>query len=599
MVLTASFVLVMVQFVNGTSALSANGSGSSGAEQTSVVLSSMFADDFGSAQPCDPQRRGSLFYLAGPKEIAIYRDVENDGKIEIVTWKIGGVGDTQLIREVAAASPNCTPAAGTSASVVVASNISSSTVNFFAPRVKGGNVALTDKIVCVLTPTLCNWQAMGVRAVLREGAQGQGLPIVYEEVFDLNWKILRIPLSTVVSVKTDGGVDSYIQSTPFATDITKAGIEITAHVKADTWSNAGTFFSTNSDTKNGYSFGISTGGRLTYTYSADGSSTSRATATDPVPFMNGTAGHVRMVFDPSVNDGGSSQQVYFYSSTNGVNWDSRGSSAVPLRTLPYNPGEGARVGEGFTGTIYRVTGKGTTNLAANGWFNDNTDGIGFADHWTGYSETSGVDVIGAVSDGGSEGTLSQTASWNGSGQFNGMALAYGSDSPSCATPASENNNFCLMPNTDYTLRFYARGSGDSIDKVVSAGPGATQINGNVMIEKNPPLNGYGWSQYEYRFTTAAVTNSNIFITVDGSSTAGALSVSRVTLDASQSAEGDTLPPSGPPASSAINLNGDTRVFTGGRTLFGFSATDLSPEGVGSRGDSEIWKANADVELGYG
>lgn len=603
LVLTTSMVLVMVRWVGLSGQLSANGAATAGNERTLLVVSSTMADDFENAQPCDGQRRSSMFAQASPSKLVLYRDVDNDGTLELVTWRLAGPDNTQLLREVSpTADDGCTAAPGVFESRLVTDRVRAGTTELFTPRVNGAELPLAATVSCGANPTLCNWQAVGVRMVLENSGGGQ--PLTLDEVFDLNWRTVRLPLTSVGSVRTTSGADA-ISSTTTQAMAAVGDFDVRANVQADDWS-AGSeqVIVVREDTPTtGLSFKLALlgDGRPVLSVSSNGTSWQTFAASAAVPFADGVAGSVSAQFTHGFDNGLDAASVSFATSVNGVTWVPLGTPVGgPSRFRLYSPDVPVTIGAlsdgtaAFVGEIFEVRMDGSSNAATNGWFNASATGV-FADSWAGYSAPVAA-LNGNVSPGGGpSGDPYQRISWTAAGGQKGLVLTGGTPgdtATNCTSAATGPNTFCLWPDSVYLVSFQARGvGGGGLGAQLSAVPSAGAVDRTDI--NNPPMTD-NWQQYEFAMTTTASFPSNaLVLSTVGAVNAGSFDVAHVEVDLVH--PGRTLTPAwqATPPSPDLDSRGELRNY------FTFRASEV---GAGSRtmvGDNgEVWTVPASAELTY-
>ena len=150
-----------------------------------------------------------------------------------------------------------------------------------------------------------------------------------------------------------------------ATAIT-GDLDIVAKIRPTSWASGATQIVAaryeTTGNQRGFFFQVNTSGKLSLTWSTDGTSGTAVTVTSTtsVPFSNGTDGWVRATLD--VDNGSSGRTVTFYTSTDGVTWTgldspfiAAGVTSIHASTAPYQVGSyGTAITTPLSGRVYWV-----------------------------------------------------------------------------------------------------------------------------------------------------------------------------------------------------------------------------------------------------
>lgn len=605
LVLTAVMVLLMVRWVGTTGELADSGASTADSQRSISILSAAFADDVENAQPCDSQRRTSMFAQAGPAKVTLFRDVDNNGSVERVTWRLTGPSNRQLVREVApTADDGCSPGSGAFESRVLSDSVRPGTETVFVPRVSGAEVPLRAPIDCRLSPTRCNWQALGLRVVLEPTSNGQ--PATLDEVADLNYATIRLPLAQVGYVELDDPAAVLSTETFAAAQTSLNDFDLRASLELADWSNGDnqTIVSHGAELGDyGYRFGLQSDGAAVLKLSPDGDVFRDYTSGTPVPFGPGEAGWLRVTFSTNVNLGDNESSAIFYTSSDGVTWSPLGAPDTKAgRFRVHNPattttiaGTSSVASNSLSGKVFEVGMYGTSNRSSNSWFETASNGL--ADGWKAWSSVADATLLpGHSTSDGPDGSPFQRVGWTSSGSRKGMALTGNATGASVAATNCENAwvsavTTCLWPGTDHVVSFKARALGGAVGSKMSAQPasGAT----NPVALENPVLSAE-WQNYSFGFRTLdGMANGQLLIATESGVDPGSLDLAQVTTEQLFPSTGTyTANPLTPPGNGDADQNGL-------RTIFRFKATDVDANTrTALGGGGEVWKLPAVAELDY-
>lgn len=193
----------------------------------------------------------------------------------------------------------------------------------------------------------------------------QGFNVIYRLWSD-SMKSYQSPISlrTISPTYVGGGTNTRTYST---SETITGDIDISVKMELPNWTNGATttpvsrFGSVESERS--WYFSVLNDGKLRFIWTPNGSGANLKvhTSTESVPFLNGETGWVRVAFDADNGTGGCT--AFFYTSVNGVTWNTLGapvtlSEVATLNpvTYPYELGGRGQIGEILPsgGKIYEV-----------------------------------------------------------------------------------------------------------------------------------------------------------------------------------------------------------------------------------------------------
>lgn len=609
LVLTTVMVMVMTRWVNLSADLTSTSAANSGAQRTMLAISAGMAEDFNNAVPCDGARRSSMFASASRKRVVLFRDTNGDGNPERVTWELTGPQYTKLTRSVAP-TDGCEPAAGQIETSTLTDSIHPGQVSVFEPRIGGAPYRFPNDnpVQCTSQPTLCNWQAIGVKLAIDSYA-GDNQPATLEEVFALNWRTVRLPLAQIGAVTFDGLTteSQKIVGVVPRTHATINDLDLVAHVKLDDYTPsavnivAAHGLPAPANTA-GWAFGVNTDGGVLFRWSHNGTAFNQVVSPTKLSpaVADGSTVFIRAVVDFDTDAGLRTPTVSFFRSDSGTSWTALGAAvAVPQgqarifnADVPVTVGNLADNSLPTKGQIISVHGWTSPNVLGNGWFYDGTDSG--ATGWGGYSTSPGVPFTFSRDTGGGPGGRPYLrVSWTGTADNVGAVRSSGvsGGSASCASAWVAGRTMCLWPNTTYRLSYQARSDEGAFGHTMTGGVGALDNPSNAVTLRNPALR-LTWQEYMFEFRTGAVTSGNVYVIVNGSVPAGSVDIAGVTLEMVHPNRSAAYNPAVAPYT---NPAGTSEPGIGMRQMFGFRASQLSPGAMTGAGDAgESWTADPNI-----